>query len=168
MRTPDPKFAGLVLIGTSHPREFSLAHLEIPVVQVFGTRDTVADADKVQSALVNLPPATRSVRIDGGNHSQFGYYGFQPGDWPATISRETQQQLTVQAILEAFKTGVQHGGSTRGFRTRVQDEGSGRGFKTRVQRRGFKTRVQRRGFKTTVQDEGSRRRFRRRSLRTLV
>ncbi len=146
MRTPDPKFAGLVLIGTSHPREFSLAHLEIPVVQVFGTRDTVADADKVQSALVNLPPATRSVRIDGGNHSQFGYYGFQPGDWPATISRETQQQLTVQAILEVLKTGVQDGGSGRGFRTRVQDEGSGRGFRTRVQDEGSG-----RGFKTTVQ-----------------
>ena len=142
MRTPDPKFPGLVLIGTSHPREFSLAHLEIPVVQVFGTRDTVADADKVQSALVNLPPATRSVRIDGGNHSQFGYYGFQPGDWPATISRETQQQLTVQAILEALKTG-----SGRGFRTRVQDDGSRRGFKTR----GFKTRVQDDGSKTRVQ-----------------
>jgi hypothetical protein len=121
-----------VLIGTSHPREFSLAQLEIPVVQVFGTRDTVADADKVQSALVNLPPATRRVRIDGGNHSQFGYYGFQPGDWPATISRETQQQLTVQAILEVLETGVQDGGSGRGFRTTVQDD---RFANSRVNRR---------------------------------
>jgi hypothetical protein len=25
--------------------------------------------------------------------------GFQPGDWPATIDRETQQRLTVDAIL---------------------------------------------------------------------
>jgi pimeloyl-ACP methyl ester carboxylesterase len=104
MRTPDPKFAGLALIGTSHPRDFSLAHLEkIPVLQVFGTRDTVADAYKVHNALANLPPTTQSVRIDGGNHSQFGYYGFQPGDWPATISRETQQQLTVGALLDMLK-----------------------------------------------------------------
>jgi pimeloyl-ACP methyl ester carboxylesterase len=104
MRTPDPKFTGLALIGTSHPRDFSLAHLEIPVLQVFGTRDTVADAEKVQAALANLPSTTRSVRIDGGNHSQFGYYGFQPGDWPATISRETQQQLTVRALLDFLKS----------------------------------------------------------------
>ena len=103
MRTPDPKFAGLALIGTSHPRDFSLAHLEIPVLQVFGTRDTVADADKVVNALGNLPSTTRSVRIDGGNHSQFGSYGFQPGDWPATISREMQQQLTVRALLAFLK-----------------------------------------------------------------
>ena len=104
MRTPDSKFAGLVLIGTSHPRDFSLAHLEhVPVLQIFGTRDTVADAEKVQRALINLPSTTRRVRIDGGNHSQFGYYGFQPGDWPATISRETQQQLTVAALLDMLE-----------------------------------------------------------------
>jgi Alpha/beta hydrolase family len=104
MRNPDPKFAGLALIGTSHPRDFSLTHLEVPVLQVFGTRDTVADTEKVQAALANLPLTTRSVRIDGGNHSQFGYYGFQPGDWPATISRETQQQFTVRALLDFLKS----------------------------------------------------------------
>jgi pimeloyl-ACP methyl ester carboxylesterase len=104
MRAPDPKFAGLVLIGTSHPRDFSLAHLEhVPVLQVFGTRDTVADAEKVERALSNLPSTTRRVQVDGGNHSQFGYYGFQPGDWPATISRETQQHLTVGALLDMLK-----------------------------------------------------------------
>lgn len=103
-RTANPKFAGLVLIGTSHPRDFSLAHLVIPVVQVFGTRDTVADADKVHSALANLPPTTLSVHIDGGNHSQFGSYGFQPGDWPATISRETQQQLTIRTLLDLLRS----------------------------------------------------------------
>ena len=104
MRTPNQKFAGLALIGTSHPRDFSLADVEIPVLQVFATRDTVADADKVQRALINLPATTRQVRIDGGNHSQFGYYGFQPGDWPATISREVQQQLTVRALLVFLKS----------------------------------------------------------------
>ena len=91
--------AGLVLIGTSHPRDFSLSHLQIPVTQVYGTRDTVADVGKVEAARRNLPPATTSVRIDGGNHSQFASYGFQPGDWPATISREEQSRLTVDAIL---------------------------------------------------------------------
>lgn len=96
--------AGLVLIGTSHPRDFSLAHLSIPVVQIYGTRDTVADVEKVEAARRNLPAATRFVRIDGGNHSQFGSYGFQPGDWPATISREAQHRLTRDAIVTALST----------------------------------------------------------------
>jgi pimeloyl-ACP methyl ester carboxylesterase len=96
----DPsRVSGLVLVGTSHPRDFSLASARFPVMRIFGTRDTVADVDKVLATQPNLPASTRMVRIDGGNHSQFGSYGFQPGDWPATISREDQQRQTVEAIL---------------------------------------------------------------------
>jgi alpha-beta hydrolase superfamily lysophospholipase len=95
--------AGLILIGTSHPRDFSLAHLTIPVTQVYGTRDTVADVEKVVAARRNLPSSSLEiVEIDGGNHSQFGSYGFQPGDWPATISRDEQHRRTVDAIVAAL------------------------------------------------------------------
>lgn len=41
------------------------------------------------------------VEIEGGNHAQFGNYGPQKGDLPATISTEEQQAQTVAAI-EAF------------------------------------------------------------------
>ena len=41
------------------------------------------------------------VEIEGGNHAQFGNYGPQKGDLPATISAEEQQEQTVAAI-EAF------------------------------------------------------------------
>ena len=98
-RAQSPWIAGLVLIGTSHPRDFSLAHLQIPVTQIFGTRDTIADVDKVMAARRNLPASVETVEIDGGNHSQFGAYGFQPGDWPATISREEQRRRTVEAVV---------------------------------------------------------------------
>jgi len=97
-----PGLAGAVLLGTTHPRDFSLAATAIPMTRVYGTRDTIADVDKIERTRVNLPPAARIVRIDGGNHSQFGYYGFQPGDWPATISREAQQGIVRQAILDAL------------------------------------------------------------------
>jgi pimeloyl-ACP methyl ester carboxylesterase len=90
---------GLVLIGSSHPRDISLAHVTVPVARVYGTRDTVADVAKVEATRHNLPASARQVRIDGGNHSQFGYYGFQPGDWPATISREAQQAVTLEVLL---------------------------------------------------------------------
>lgn len=38
------------------------------------------------------------VEIQGGNHAQFGNYGPQKGDLPATISAEEQQSQTVEAI----------------------------------------------------------------------
>lgn len=40
------------------------------------------------------------VEIEGGNHAQFGNYGPQKGDLPATISAEEQQARTVEAIQE--------------------------------------------------------------------
>jgi pimeloyl-ACP methyl ester carboxylesterase len=93
---------GLVLVGTSHPRDFSLAKTPVRVTRVYGTRDTVADVEKLEATRRNLPASTRMVAIDGGNHSQFGCYGFQPGDWPATVSRETQQRITRQALIDAL------------------------------------------------------------------
>ena len=41
------------------------------------------------------------VEIEGGNHAQFGNYGPQKGDLPATISAQEQQKQAVEAI-EAF------------------------------------------------------------------
>ena len=38
------------------------------------------------------------VEIEGGNHAQFGNYGPQKGDLPATISAQDQQAQTVEAI----------------------------------------------------------------------
>lgn len=39
------------------------------------------------------------VIIDGGNHAQFGNYGEQKGDPPATITPKQQQDITVSSIL---------------------------------------------------------------------
>ena len=46
------------------------------------------------------------VEIQGGNHAQFGNYGPQKGDPPATISAKEQQAQTTAAI-EAFITARQ-------------------------------------------------------------
>jgi hypothetical protein len=102
-RTGAQTFSGLILIGTSHPRDFSLASTRLAVTRIHGTRDTVADVEKLEANRTNLPAVITDVRIDGGNHSQFGSYGFQPGDWPATISREDQQRQTLRAILESLQ-----------------------------------------------------------------
>jgi len=46
-----------------------------------------------------LPPATTFAKIEGANHSQFGYYGFQLGDHKATISREQQQDAVLKYMV---------------------------------------------------------------------
>ena len=95
---------GLILIGTSHPKEeaFSLAGAAFPVLQIVGTNDGLASMAEVAANARFLPPESRRIEIAGGNHAQFGYYGFQLGDNRAEISRDEQQALTVAAIREAL------------------------------------------------------------------
>ena len=53
-----------------------------------------------QSVEDKLDYTENVVEIEGGNHAQFGNYGPQKGDQPATISAEEQQAQTVAAIEE--------------------------------------------------------------------
>lgn len=53
-----------------------------------------------QSVEDKLDYTENVVEIQGGNHAQFGNYGPQKGDAPATISAEEQQAQTVEAILQ--------------------------------------------------------------------
>lgn len=94
--------AGIVLIGTTHPKAGSLAGLTIPVTKIYGTQDCVAGPASVLANATLLPPSARFVRLDGANHSQFGWYGRQLGDCEATISRQEQQARTLEAVLAAL------------------------------------------------------------------
>jgi pimeloyl-ACP methyl ester carboxylesterase len=96
-------FAGLILVGTSHPRDVDLSSLSVPVVKIVGTRDGLATRGEVQQNASKLPANTRWVWVDGGNHSQFGWYGFQPGDWPAAIEAGAQRQQMVEAVLTTLQ-----------------------------------------------------------------
>ena len=97
---------GLVLIGTSHPKEEAsdLSNTNLSVTKIYATNDGLASTDEVEANARYLPDDTKWVLIEGGNHSQFGYYGGQLGDNAATISREQQQELTIEAILSALRS----------------------------------------------------------------
>lgn len=95
--------AGLVFIGSSHPRDVSLAALTVPVTKIVGTRDGLASPDEVNANRHNLPPSTRWVWVEGGNHSQFGWYGFQPGDRLAHIPADQQRLEMIQAVLATMQ-----------------------------------------------------------------
>lgn len=93
---------GLALIGTSHPRDVDLSGLEAPVTKIVGTRDGLASPAEVERNAVLLPPHTRWVWVEGGNHSQFGWYGFQPLDRRATIAAAEQRAIMIESVLEVL------------------------------------------------------------------
>ena len=80
---------GLILMGAyiygDYPQEDTLT--------IYGSLN--------QSVEDHIDYTENIVEIEGGNHAQFGNYGPQKGDLPATISAEEQQRQTVEAI-EAF------------------------------------------------------------------
>jgi pimeloyl-ACP methyl ester carboxylesterase len=94
--------AQLVLIGTTHPRELDLSRSGLPVTRIVGTADGVADLERVRENSRNLPPDTRWICIEGGNHAQFGWYGPQPGDRRAALTREEQQRRTIEALIDVL------------------------------------------------------------------
>jgi pimeloyl-ACP methyl ester carboxylesterase len=95
--------AAFVLIGTTHPRDHDLSKIDMPVTKIYGTLDGVAPVAGVMANKRMLPVQTTWVEIPGGNHSQFGHYGHQLFDGAATISREEQQSITRDVLLEALK-----------------------------------------------------------------
>ena len=84
---PD-KVEGLILLGTypygDYPVEDTLT--------VYGSLN--------QSVEDKIDYTENVVKIEGGNHAQFGNYGPQKGDLPAAISAEEQQAQTVAAITD--------------------------------------------------------------------
>jgi pimeloyl-ACP methyl ester carboxylesterase len=106
------RIAGLALVGTTHPREIDLSGLPIcvPVVKISGTRDGVARQSESDRFRDKLPSHTGYVEIEGGNHTQFGYYRYQLLDRRATIDRESQQKQLVDGLLMVLQPQYRGGG----------------------------------------------------------
>lgn len=93
--------AGLILWASYPAGNLDLSPLTLAAQSVYGTKDGVAALADVLDGANRLPPNTEFIPIEGGNHTQFGYYGtgLQQGDNPAGISRAEQQaQMVSHAI----------------------------------------------------------------------
>lgn len=93
--------SGLVLWAAA-PGNDSLRGGTIPVLSVYGTKDGLFPETRVAGSRDLLPEETLFVGIEGGNHSQFGSYGLQPGDNRADLAPEEQWALVVDATVRFF------------------------------------------------------------------
>ena len=79
-----------IVFWASYPADDSLKNSNISALSIYASNDGLSTSDKIDSSRVLLPPYTEYVLIEGGNHAQFGSYGSQSGDNPASISVEDQ------------------------------------------------------------------------------
>ena len=102
-KNPD-SMGGLVFWAAYPASSDSLSGFDsLAVTSISATNDGLATPDKIDASRPLLPASTRWLPIQGGNHAQFGWYGPQPGDGTATISREEQQAQTVEATLAVLQ-----------------------------------------------------------------
>jgi acetyl esterase/lipase len=106
-RSAPDAVAGLALWAAypAEPNDLSDAE-ELTAVTIYGTRDGLMTEEEFESSWALLPPITRRVTIEGGNHAQFGAYGPQNGDQSATISAQSQQGMIVEATVGLLLDGL--------------------------------------------------------------
>jgi len=92
------KIDGLILLASYSVDD--LSEYSGRVLSIIGTKDMGIDQEKLEETSVNLPADTEFYIIEGGNHAQFGDYGFQKGDNIADISLEEQLTLITNKMLE--------------------------------------------------------------------
>lgn len=85
------KLDGLILLGAYIYGDYSVEN----TLTIYGSLN--------KSVENHINYTKNIVKIDGGNHSQFGNYGLQKGDLVGKIDSEEQQRKTVLAIEEFIK-----------------------------------------------------------------
>jgi hypothetical protein len=94
-----------VIIWASFPSEsLRIDDTNLKVICIYGTHNPNCNADEIEENKPFLPSNTIYEEIEGGNHTQFGYYDtspdpVQPGDDNATITREEQQAIIIQSTV---------------------------------------------------------------------
>ncbi|UCH37929.1 MAG: alpha/beta hydrolase [Candidatus Bathyarchaeota archaeon] len=97
------KIQGLVLWAAYPATGSNLSKYSLLVTTIHGTNDGLVSNTQINTSLKLLPPNTVRVEIDGGNHAQFGWYGEQPGDTAATITRSQQQSQIINATVQLLR-----------------------------------------------------------------
>lgn len=109
-------FKGLVLMAAYPAEKDDLSDWDGAVLSLTAENDGLTTVDDIQKAKEQLPPEieiesldefpidnttgqTVYFQIQGGNHSQFGDYGFQQNDRTPEISIDLQHQMISEAII---------------------------------------------------------------------
>ncbi len=88
VKNKSDKLEGLILLGA-----YPINDSDIPTIAIYGSEDLGLDKSKLEET-------ENKLEIAGGNHAYFGNYGEQKGDGTASITREYQQTLTVEALVD--------------------------------------------------------------------
>lgn len=91
------KISGLILLASYSTQKINN---NIKILSIYGNKDTVLNKTKYEQNKINWNSTAQELIINGGNHANFGNYGFQKKDSASEISKEMQQEQTIEAIIK--------------------------------------------------------------------
>ena len=96
------KVDGVILWASWPSENFRLDDTDLKAISIYGTND--GHPETIEAGAEHLPADAEFVKIEGGNHTQFGWYDTSPnptqeGDNPADITREEQQAQIIEATI---------------------------------------------------------------------
>jgi len=92
--------AGLVMWAAYPANSVDLSgRSDLVSTGLVGTLDRVIDAEALAGSVARMPPGYEVLRIEGGNHAQFGDYGAQAGDGEPAIGAREQWSITANATI---------------------------------------------------------------------
>jgi hypothetical protein len=98
-RNNQNKVDGVILLASYPSSSYRLDGTALKVLSIYGTNDGLTTLQDIEDSVAHLPGDTEFYEIDGGNHSQFGYYTPDTaGDNAADISRYSQTYKIYKAI----------------------------------------------------------------------
>jgi len=98
--------AGLAMWAAYPANNADLSHSDVSAALIYGSHDPRVDDESIDKRRQLLADDTTIVRIDGGDHHQFGSYEIAPEDNHATIDRASQQQQITQATLRLLESAA--------------------------------------------------------------
>ena len=93
-----------IAFWASYPADDRLLKSDLKIVSISATLDGLATPEKIAASRALLPAGTVFVSIQGGDHAQFGSYGSQPGDNPASISAQAQWTQVAAATVSLLES----------------------------------------------------------------
>ncbi len=100
----NPDQAAGLAIWSSYPADNAdISDRDLPVILLYGSNEIRVTDESVGARKHLLPPHTLYIKIEGGDHHQFGAYQLTSEADLATISREAQHAQILAATLDLLQ-----------------------------------------------------------------
>lgn len=97
MAKSEDRVAGVGFLASYPSADFSDSDLRM--ISIRGSSDKILNIAAFADAQKKFSPYSEFYVIQGGNHSQFGSYGFQKDDGMATVTKEKQIEMVVDFLV---------------------------------------------------------------------